>query len=74
MTLIYTTYYRSTESGNWQKDGQREREVTEEQFESMKANCGEIGMVYSKKYNEFRILSCDRLHATVITTVEQNIY
>lgn len=67
MTLIYTTYYRSTESGNWQKDGQQKREVTEEQFETMKTNCTEIGMVYSEKYNEFRIIHTDRLHATVIT-------
>ena len=70
MTLIYTTYYRSTESGNWQKDGQREREVTEEQFENMKANCAEIGMVYSEKYNEFRCIHMDKLHATVITVAE----
>lgn len=70
MKLIYTTYYRSTESGNWQKDEQQEREVTEEQFKSMKANCAEIGMAYSEKYNEFRYIHTDKLHATVITVAE----
>ena len=67
MTLIYCKYYRSTEEGNWQKEEQQSREVTEEQFESMKANCGEIGMTYSEKDDSFWLIHTDKLHATKIS-------
>ena len=67
MVLVYKTLWRSTESGNWQADEVREREVTTDQFEAMKANSESIGMTYSEKYNEFFMMHTDRLHATKIT-------
>lgn len=70
MTLIYKDLYRSTENGNWQPCGTREREVTQEQFEVMKNNCTEIGMTYSERYNEFFMVNTDRLHATKIIVKE----
>lgn len=67
MTLVYKTLYRSTEDGNWQVDEVKEQEVTEDKFESMKANCEMLGATYSEKYNEFFMMHTDRLHATKIT-------
>ena len=67
MTLIYKSLYRSTEDGNWQAGESREREVTADQFEDMKANSKLVGMTYSEKYNEFFMIHTDRLHATKIT-------
>lgn len=71
MILVYKTLYRSTEEGNWQVDETRNREVTEEQFENMKASCEAIGMTYSDRYNEFFMVNLDRLHATSITVKEE---
>lgn len=71
ITLSYKTLYRSTESGNWQSVGAvMERQVTKEQFETMKNNCAEIGMTYSERYNEFFMVNADRLHATKIIVKE----
>lgn len=70
ITLIYKSLYRSTESGNWRTDEQKERIVTEKEFDNMKSNCSIIDMTYSEKYNEFFYMNVDRLHATRIIVKE----
>lgn len=67
ITLVYKYKWRSTEEGNWQTERTVVKEVTNEKFEELKANCGIYGMRYSERYNEFWMVNLDRLHALSIT-------
>lgn len=63
MKFLVKKYGRWNEDCNWQCEEEKEMTVTEEQFNNFKEFAG---YTYNKRYNEYYVISTDKLKMTLV--------